>query len=645
MRGLESFSQLVNRYNATHFWVNESEVVDAPRFSHRGLLLNTGQHFLPVATIVEALDAMAFNKLNVLHWRIADEHSFPFVSQAFPDLSLKGAYNPESLVYQPSDIDRVLNEARDRGIRIVPELSNPGKSYLKIFMLNKFLVLVTITHTMSWGKAFPHLLANCEDENGRNVGFLNPTLNSTFVFLHHLLAEVARLFPDDYLHLSGDGLRLDCWKSDKEIATYLLKMNISGRYQKLLVHYYKRLLIIVNKFHKSPVFWEDVFKSNVHLPRHAVVQTYENSGHPNILSELTAEGHHVVVSHCWLLDVSALNGSWEQLYRCDPHDFHGTAKQKALIVGGEVGFWNDSVDRTNLISSTWCEQHLRRLAHPCCGHGSSTFGASLTRVFSETQALLAILVTWLPLSSCCSACCLEPSPIAVCPSSYCAWLEFKPASPNLDKTFFTEPSACPQLNDRYPIPSATTSPSCPYLNEHRPTAHFSGHGSSTFGASLTRVFSEMQALLAIFVTWLPLSSCCSACCLEPSPIAVCPSSYCAWLEFKPASPNLHKTFFTEPSACAQLNDRYPIPSATTSPSCPYLNERRPTAHFSGHGSSTFGASLTRVFFRNAGPACYYRDMATPFVLLFGMLPRAITDSSVPEQLLRMVGIQAGVTKS
>nr|XP_037276729.1 beta-hexosaminidase subunit beta-like [Rhipicephalus microplus] len=145
MRGLESFSQLVNRYNATHFWVNESEVVDAPRFSHRGLLLNTGQRFLPVATIVEALDAMAFNKLNVLHWRIVDEHSFPFVSQAFPDLSLKGAYNPESLVYQPSDIDRVLNEARDRGIRIVPELSNPGKSYSKIFMLNKFLVLVTIS--------------------------------------------------------------------------------------------------------------------------------------------------------------------------------------------------------------------------------------------------------------------------------------------------------------------------------------------------------------------------------------------------------------------------------------------------------------------------------------------------------------------
>ncbi|KAL3190127.1 hypothetical protein MRX96_020444 [Rhipicephalus microplus] len=154
----------------------------------------------------------------------------------------------------------------------------------------------------------------------------------------------------------------------------------------------------------------------------------------------------------------------------------------------------------------------------------------------------------------------------------------------------------------------------------------------------------MQALLAIFVTWLPLSSCCSACCLEPSPIAVCPSSYCAWLEFKPASPNLDKTFFTEPSACPQLNDRYPVPSATTSPSCPY--KRTPPHRPLQWAREQHLRRLTHpCFFRNAGPACYFRDMATPFVLLFGMLPRAIADSSVPEQLLRMVRIQAGVTKS
>jgi hexosaminidase len=40
-------------------------------------------------TILSIVDAMAYNKLNVLHWHIVDDQSFPFFSRSLPEITLK----------------------------------------------------------------------------------------------------------------------------------------------------------------------------------------------------------------------------------------------------------------------------------------------------------------------------------------------------------------------------------------------------------------------------------------------------------------------------------------------------------------------------------------------------------------------------
>ena len=231
-------------------------IEDVPSVAWRGLMVDVARHYLPLPLLVATLDAMRAVKLNVLHMHLTDAQSFPLLLQdsapgaaagdaagaaaapgafsaagslfpthghdpghdpgphdvsvsvkelgrlgAFPQLPLRshrpgGAPVDEGIVYgyTAADLAALVREASLRGIRVVPEVDVPA-------------------HTLSWGDAYPDMVVACAHQTAAaqspsDVPALDPSRELTYQVVFAVLEAVAKVFPDEYLHLGADEVSL-----------------------------------------------------------------------------------------------------------------------------------------------------------------------------------------------------------------------------------------------------------------------------------------------------------------------------------------------------------------------------------------------------------------------------------------------------
>lgn len=67
-----------------------AQVVDAPRFAWRGVLLDVGRHFFPVPFILKVLDVCAFYKITRFHWHLTEDQARPGAAGRLPGLGHVG---------------------------------------------------------------------------------------------------------------------------------------------------------------------------------------------------------------------------------------------------------------------------------------------------------------------------------------------------------------------------------------------------------------------------------------------------------------------------------------------------------------------------------------------------------------------------
>ena len=334
IRGIETLSQLIENIGVNQFIVNMTEIDDFPRFKFRGLLVDTSRHYIPVQRLEQSLDAMAYNKMNVFHWHIVDDQSFPYVSQAFPEMSLKGAYNPKTHIYAINDIKHIIEYAKERGIRVLVEFDTPG-------------------HTLAWGKGQPGLLTPCYTDEKQNgyFGPIDPTKDSNYKFIKTLFSEVVDRFPDQYLHLGGDEVDYKCWRSNPNVIQFMKSKNIIKKTQniksdeafhKLEEYYIQKVIDIVKDLNKSSIVWQEVFDNNARIQLDTIIHIWKLKDWESELFNVTKSGYQSILSSCWYINKISYGTDWHKYYTCDPHSFKGNEIQNQLVIGGEATMWGIS---------------------------------------------------------------------------------------------------------------------------------------------------------------------------------------------------------------------------------------------------------------------------------------------------------------
>jgi hexosaminidase len=328
LRGLETLLQLLSA-DETGYYFPCVEIVDQPRFTWRGLLIDVGRHFQPVDVIKRNLDGMAAVKMNVLHWHLSEDQGFRVESKVFPRLHELGS---DGMFYTQAQIRDIIEYAADRGIRVMPEFDIPG-------------------HSTSWFVAYPEF-SSAPGTYGieRKFGVFGPAFNPAderiYPFFDAFFKEMSALFPDPYLHIGGDEVEGHQWEVNPAIQAFKKKNGLADN-GALQAYFNKRILKILTKHGKKMVGWDEVLQPG--LPNDIIIHSWRG---PQSLVDAARKGYQGILSNGYYIDLCQ-TAEFHYLNDPIPADSPLDDRQKALILGGEATMWSELVTPETIDSRIW----------------------------------------------------------------------------------------------------------------------------------------------------------------------------------------------------------------------------------------------------------------------------------------------------
>lgn len=349
------------------------EIIDAPRFGYRGVMLDVSRNFYPVEFIKKTIDMLALHNLNRLHLHLTDDQGWRIEIKKYPLLAEVSSQRPDAegriygSYYTQQEIRELVAYAQERFITIIPEIDMPG-------------------HVEAALTAYPELGCTggpytITSQPGVRQDILCVGNARTLQFAKDILAEVMELFPSEYIHIGGDEVPVYRWevcsKCQQMIRKQQLKDVENHSAEQLLQGWFNtEIEEFLFEHGRKLIGWDEILDGGV-SPRSTIMAWRGvNKGF-----EAVRKGHDVIMSphNKFYFDYyqsvntdsepqafgSCINA--ETVYRAEVASRELTSAEQAHILGVQGNLWTPHIATsdhaeymllprvTALAEMAWCE--------------------------------------------------------------------------------------------------------------------------------------------------------------------------------------------------------------------------------------------------------------------------------------------------
>ena len=267
---------------------------DAPRFGHRGFMVDLSRNFFPKEKVLQILDYMAFYKLNLLDIKLSDDEGWRIEIPGLEELTevggKRGYTKDESDRLFPmygsgsgevesrgsgylsrKDFIEILEAAKQRNIRVVPQLSFPSHARAAVIAMkaryDNYLVKGDVEAANEYRLHDP----NDQSEYTSAQLFQDNTIcicaPSSFRFFEKVFTEIKAMYTEADLpmktyNIGADELPFGVWRKSPLCEEFIRKTPTIDSYQSLYDYSVNRLNEIVTASGAQMAGWEDVLLSH-----------------------------------------------------------------------------------------------------------------------------------------------------------------------------------------------------------------------------------------------------------------------------------------------------------------------------------------------------------------------------------------------